>query len=81
MTEFSHSWWSCDRNSVHCVNFDITLHLLLGTDEGGGGVMVVGQYCTCCRGRSLSMCFTAAVVQTAPEVFSFGIGFPLFHAG
>jgi hypothetical protein len=27
------------------------------------------------------MCFTAAVVQTAPEVFSFGIGFPLFHAG
>jgi hypothetical protein len=27
------------------------------------------------------MCLTAAVVQTAPEFFSFGIGFPLSYAG
>ncbi len=55
-----------ETQSMPWVNFDITLQLLLGADEFGRGVKVVGQCCTCCCGRSLNMCLTVAVIETAP---------------
>lgn len=33
-------------------------------------------------GRSLNMCLTVAVIETAHKFcFTFGVGFPLFYAG
>jgi hypothetical protein len=55
-----------ETQSMPWVNFDITLHLLLGADEFGEGVMVVDQCCTSCCGRSLNMCLTVAVIEIAP---------------
>jgi hypothetical protein len=47
------------------VQVQLNLHPLLGADDVSGVAMVGGQYQSCCCQRSMNICLTFTIVQTA----------------
>jgi hypothetical protein len=73
ITWLTHYCWSCDRNSVHWLMFDIILHLV--TDQVSGDVIGGGQYDACWCWTYLNMYITVTVIEITPQYFAWSYFF------
>ncbi len=73
ITWLTHYCWSCDRNSVHWLMFDIILHLV--TDQVSGDVRGGGQYDACWCWTYLNMYITVTVIEITPQYFAWSYFF------